>query len=335
MCNVPMQRLTLEAAAARLRGGVDTLIIFHRHPDGDAVGSGFALKLILEAMGCRALCICEDEIPERLRFLVDGLQGSILERNLPVDLAPAQILAVDTASPAQMGTLYETYAGRIDLMIDHHGKGEMYADGYILPACSSSGELVHDLARELIRTGRLAALPDAAARLLYAALSSDTGCFRFSNATPSAHRTAAALLEHGFDVADINHRLFAVKSEKLLLAEKLGFDRLHRFAGGRIGIVDMPASVKTAHGLSDEHLDTLVDVARSLAGVEVAVAIRQPDEGPTYRVSMRSSCAVDVSAICAAFGGGGHVKAAGCTIVCDGGMDAVICMVSEAIEAAF
>ncbi len=329
------QKLTLDAAAARIRGGVDTLILFHRHPDGDAVGSGFALKLIVEAMGCHALCACEDEIPERLRFLTEGLQASILRENLPAGFEPAQILAVDTASPAQMGTLYETYAGRIDLMIDHHGKGEMYTDGWISPASAATGEMILELAHALMETGHLTAIPPEANRLLYAALSSDTGCFRYSNATPSAHRAAAELLEAGFDAADLNHRLFAVKSEKLLLAEKLGFDRLHRFADGRIGIVDMPAAVKAAHGLSDEHLDTLVDVARSLAGVEVAVAIRQPDEGPTYRVSMRSSCAVDVSAICAAFGGGGHIKAAGCTIVCDGGMDAVVQMVAEAIEKSF
>ena len=136
------------------------------------------------------------------------------------------------------------------------------------------------------------------------------------------------------DAADINHRLFGVKSYKLLQAEKIGFDRLRLFAGGRIGIVDMPASVKALYGLSDEHLDTLVEVARGLQGVQVAASIRQPHDEGVYRVSMRSSCHVDVAAICAAFGGGGHVKAAGCTITCEGGMEAVVDMVAKALEAA-
>ena len=325
-------RLTLPEAAARIRGGVDSLIIFHRHPDGDAVGAGFALKMLLELMNCRAVCSCDDPLPERLEFLAGDKQDSIKADDLPADFIPAQIITVDTASPAQVGAQYARYEGRIDLMIDHHERGEMYADGWIDGKASSAGELIYRLSRELLRTGRIPAVPAEADRLLYAAISSDTGCFRYSNASSSAHKAAADLLLASFDAADINHRLFGVKSHKLLLAEKLGFERLHLFADGRIGIVDMPMSVKRRHGLTDEHLDTLVDVARGLQGVQLAAAIRQPGDEGVYRVSMRSSCHVDVSAICASFGGGGHIKAAGCTIVCDGGMEAVVEMVAKVLE---
>ena len=328
------QHLTLPEAAARIKGGVDTLILFHRHPDGDAVGSGFALKMLLEDMGCATLCACDDELPERLEFLAGDKQKSIKAANIPADFTPAQIITVDTASPAQAGEQYSRWEGRIDLMIDHHAKGEMYADGYIDGSASSAGELIYRLSRELLRSGRIAAIPAEVDRLLYAAISSDTGCFRYSNASSSAHKAAAELLPAGFDAADINHRLFGVKSHKLLLAEKLGFERLRLFADGRIGIVDMPMSVKRAHGLTDEHLDTLVDVARGLQGVLVAAAIRQPSDEGVYRVSMRSSCHVDVSAICASFGGGGHIKAAGCTIVCNEGIEAVVEMVAKVLESA-
>ena len=325
------QNLTLTEAAARLRGNEPTLILFHRHPDGDAIGAGFGLKLILEAMGCTALCVCEDEIPERLRFLTEGMQDSILKENLPADFTPTQIISVDTASPAQAGVLYPDYEGRFDLMIDHHAKGEMYADGYIDGSASSAGELIYRLSRELVRMSRLAAIPEGVDRLLYAAVSSDTGCFRYSNASPETHRAAAALLEAGFDAADLNHRLFGVKSYKLLQAEKVGFDRLKLYADGRLGIVDMPYAVMEQYGFTDEHLGTLVDVARGLQGVQVAVAIRQPKAEGVYRVSMRSSCDADVAAVCAQFGGGGHIKAAGCTVSCEGGMDEVVEMVSRAI----
>ncbi len=326
------QRLTLSETAARIRGGEHTLILFHRHPDGDAVGSGFALKLILEAMGCTAYCVCEDEIPERLRFLTEGMQDSILKENLPAGFVPTQMMSVDTASPAQAGVLYPDYEGRFDLMIDHHAKGEPYADGYVDGAASSAGELIYRLSRELVRLGRISAIPDGADRLLYAAISSDTGCFRYSNASPETHRAAATLLESDFDAADLNHRLFGVKSYKLLQAEKVGFNRLRLYADGRLGIVDMPFEVMESYGFTDEHLGTLVDVARGLEGVRVAVAIRQPSSEGVYRVSMRSSCEVDVAAVCAEFGGGGHVKAAGCTITCGDGIDAVVEMVAKAIE---
>ena len=328
------QKLTLTETAARLRGNEPTLILFHRHPDGDAIGAGFGLKLILEAMGCTVYCVCEDEIPERLRFLTEGLQDSILKENLPADFVPIQIISVDTASPTQAGVLYPDYEGRFDLMIDHHAKGEMYADGYIDGSASSAGELIYRLSRELVRMGRLTAIPEGVDRLLYAAVSSDTGCFRYSNASPETHRAAAALLEAGFDAADLNHRLFGVKSYKLLQAEKVGFDRLKLYADGKLGIVDMPYAVMEQYGFTDEHLGTLVDVARGLQGVQVAVAIRQPKAEGVYRVSMRSSCDADVAAVCAEFGGGGHIKAAGCTVSCEGGIEAVVEMIAEAVVAA-
>lgn len=327
------QKLTLTETAARLPAGLPTLILFHRHPDGDAVGAGFGLKLILEAMGCTVCCVCEDEIPERLRFLTEGLQDSILKENLPTDFVPTQIISVDTASPAQAGVLYPDYEGRFDLMIDHHAKGEMYADGYIDGSASSAGELIYRLSRELVMMGRLTAIPEGVDRLLYAAVSSDTGCFRYSNASPETHRAAAALLEAGFDSADLNHRLFGVKSYKLLQAEKVGFDRLKLYADGKLGIVAMPYAVMEQYGFTDEHLGTLVDVARGLQGVQVAVAIRQPKAEGVYRVSMRSSCDVDVAAICAEFGGGGHIKAAGCTVSCEGGMDEVVEAIAKIVEA--
>ena len=195
------QLLTLTETAARIRGNESTLILFHRHPDGDAIGSGFGLKLILEAMGCTVCCVCEDEIPERLRFLTEGLQDSILKESLPADFVPTQIISVDTASPAQAGILYPDYEGRFDLMIDHHAKGEMYADGYVDGYASSAGELIYRLSRELVKSGRIPAIPEGVDQLLYAAISSDTGCFRFSNASPETHRAPAALLEAGFDAA--------------------------------------------------------------------------------------------------------------------------------------
>lgn len=309
------RRLTLPELAKSIRSGLDSLVIFHRHPDGDAVGSGFALRLLLEAMGCKTLCACEDEIPERLRFLVENKQASILPENLPADFTPTQIITVDTASPAQMGRLHTVYEGKVDLMIDHHGRGEMYANGWVNGNASSTGEMIFELSRELLNAGCISAVPDGLDKLLYAAVSSDTGCFRYSNVTPNTHACAAELLSSGdFDPAEINHLLFEVKSEKLLMAERLGSERLTRYCDGALGIITFPASLKKEHGLTDEHLETLVDIPRSLEGVRIAVAIRQPADVPAFRVSMRSNTDFDVAAVCARFGGGGHVKAAGCTI---------------------
>ncbi len=328
--------LTLAEFTREIRDGVDSLVIFHRHPDGDAVGSGFALRLLLEAMECRALCACEDEIPERLRFLVGDKQESILPENLPADFLPKQIITVDTASPAQMGRLYALYGDKVDLMIDHHGRGERYADGWIKANASSTGEMIFALSRELLRTGRISVIPDEVDKLLYAAVSSDTGCFRYSNVTHETHICAATLLkDDSFDPAEINRQLFEVKSEKLLLAERLGAERLTRYMDGALSVITFPASLKTKHGFADEHLETLVDIARALEGVQVAVAVRQPTDAPIFRVSMRSNTNFDVAAVCARFGGGGHVKAAGCTLdlpaiaTVEQAVEAIVAVISE------
>lgn len=307
---------------------MDTVVLFHRNPDADAVGSAFALKQILSALGSRARCVCTDELPARLYFLGDQEQASVLPTSIPADFEIARIVSVDTASPAQLGDLYDLWQGHIDLMIDHHGKGEPYADHYIRPDCAATGEIIFDLAKQLAAEGRIE-LSDAMCIDLYAAISADTGGFRFSNTTADTHLRAAELVASGIDCAEINHLLFDSKSMDQLRAHAAGISNLQRFADGRIAVVTFPYALKAALGLSDEHLDSLVDLARSVAGVEIAIAIRQPKPEGVFRVSMRASCDYDVSAVCAKFGGGGHVRAAGCTLQASDMEDAVGRIVSE------
>lgn len=301
--------LTLGEAAAQLRRPADTLVLFHARPDADAVGSALALAQLLSALGSRVHCLCADEIPERLHFLVKHLQRDVSLAGIPQDFTAARVVAVDVASPAQLGALWQHFEGKVDLMIDHHATGTPFADHLIDPAASATGELVFALLREL--GGELT---KKVATLLFAAISSDTGGFRFSNVTPHTHRIAAELLEAGADAAEINHRLFESKSMAMLSAEAAAFSRLHLYADGRVAVITFPHALKAELSLKDEHLATLVDIARSVEGVEVAAAIRQPTPDGEFRVSMRATCDVDVAAICAAFGGGGHKKAAGATL---------------------
>ena len=135
--------------------------------------------------------------------------------------------------------------------------------------------------------------------------------------TPQTHIRSAEILKSGVDAAEINRLLFDSKSMEVLAVEKAGFDTLKMFHNGKIAVVFFTYQMKQKLGVLDEHLETLIDVARSVEGVDVAVAIRQPGPDKTFRVSTRSSSAVDVSAVCSYFGGGGHIRAAGCTIVAD------------------
>ena len=157
-------------------------------------------------------------------------------------------------------------------------------------------------------------ITDALCTNLYAAISSDTGGFRFSNVTPDTHLRAAELTASGIDCAKINQMLFDTKTMEQLRAQAAGISNLQTYADGRIAVITFPYALKAALGLKDEHMEALVDVARSLMGTQIAIAIRQPGTEGVFRVSVRSSCDYDVSALCATFGGGGHQKAAGCTV---------------------
>ena len=308
--------LSINEAADKLWGAERVLILFHVNPDGDATGSAFALRHTLEALGKSAWCISPTEVPERLLFAMQDRQQSSLHENIPADFAPDLIVSVDTASPSQLGALYEIYKDKIDLMIDHHAKGTAYADNYILPGASSCGEVLCGIVDLLCEKAGVD-MPLRVCELIYAALSADTGCFRYNNTAPSSHALAARLLGCGVDAADINHRLFGIKTLKQMQVEHAGFERMNFYAGGRIAMIAFPYDLKNQYGATDENLETLIDVARCVKGVEVAAVIKQPTEENKFRVSMRSSCDFDVSEICVHYGGGGHERAAGCTLSAD------------------
>ena len=329
MARTDFRKLNFAEVCDTLAKAKNTLILFHVRPDGDAVGSALALKLLLEAAGSRVWCMCQNEIPQRLAFLGEGIQASTLPEALPADFVPECTVAVDTASAAQLGELYERFCGKIDMKIDHHSKGDDYADSYVEERAAATGEIIFDISREFLKRGIVKALPQKLDFCLYAAISSDTGCFKYSNVTPKTHLRSAELLNSGVDAASINQLLFDSKSMEVLAAEKAGFDTLKMFREGKIAVVFFTYDMKTKLGILDEHLETLIDVARSVEGVEVAIAVRQPTAKKVFRVSTRSQGGVDVSTVCAAFGGGGHARASGCTIQADSIEHAAYLVVNE------
>ncbi len=319
--------LSLSEAAERLLRTEHPLFVMHHRPDGDTVGAVAALLQIARALGKEAYGICADRIPERLAFLTEGLSvGTTLPRG--VSLTP---IAVDVASAAQLGAIRSVLSEAslpISMMIDHHAVGEPFADHLIESTAAAVGEVVYELAEELIGKGALERLPDEAARALYAALTSDTGCFRYSNVTPKTMRIAAALLENpAVDAADVNHRLFEMKSERQLRAEAFAIEHTDCTHDGRIAWAIVTQRDKRALDIEEEHLETVIDVVRSREGVEIAIAIRESQDG-TFRASMRSN-GFDVASVAAVFGGGGHVRAAGCTVDALSGDEALELVLNE------
>lgn len=322
--------LDMDALCDRICRPKKTLIVYHVRSDADAIGSAFALREMLIAMGIPSLCACADEVPERLRFLTESAQGSvILEEGMELD--HERVVSVDSASPAQLGALYQMIHRDIDVMIDHHGTGTPYADHYIDPSAAATGEIIYTLGKRLMERGVLTEIPRRALVCIYAAICSDTGAFRFSNVTPNTFRIAAELLESGVRGDDICRELYESKTAKQVKAEGEAARRLVLHNGGRVASVTFPYSSKFALSLSDEHLETIIDIPRSVRGVEVAFCVKQPEQNDVFRVSMRSNGDFDVAAVCAKFGGGGHMRAAGCTIRARH-VDEVENMILKAIE---
>ena len=136
----------------------------------------------------------------------------------------------------------------------------------------------------------------------------------------------AIIVKHTSYVCKI-HKLFGIKSLKQMQVEHAGFERMNLHLDGKVAIITFPYDLKKQYGAENEDLETLIDVARSIKGVLVAAVIKQPEPENKYRVSMRSSCDFDVSEICKLYGGGGHVRAAGCTISADSILSAEMALV--------
>ncbi len=310
--------LTVAEAADIIARCGSALIVSHKSPDGDAVGSATALKKIFESLGRRAAVAVPTPVPDYCSFLTEG--EDILYRD-GEEKEFGALIAVDVASPAQLGEL-SRLADKFSLMIDHHASGEAFAPHLTVPSASAAGEVVYDIYEELALRGLVAQGGADVARSLYAAISSDTGSFKYSNTTPKTFRIAAALSERingaddgGLATWDISRLLHDTVTEKDLRINAFVADRIKLFKDGSLSACLITADDMKALGAEDRDMGGAIDVARSLAGVEAAVTVRQSASDPNeFKISARANADVDVAAVCASLGGGGHRRAAGATI---------------------
>lgn len=298
-------KLSAEECALRLLEIKNPLILIHVKPDGDAVGSAAALCEVFRQLGESAKILSADKIPTRLEFILANTGAEVAENTVG-----CTAVSIDVASPTQLGSLSESAPTPV-LMIDHHAVGEPLADGYIFPDASSAAEALYDIILILESMGKVR-INKTLAFALYTAISSDTGCFAFSNASVKTHICAARLMEHGIDTAYINHKLFYSKSKEQITAEGFIASKIKTAQNGRIAYATLTQKERESLGVLPEHFETAIDVVRALHGAEIAFVVKEEKEGK-MKVSMRSTGA-DVASVAKSFGGGGHIRAAGCSI---------------------
>jgi len=296
----------IEAIAQAFHGHQRFALISHVRPDGDAIGSQIALGHSLMAMGKTVYLINEDHLPENLVFL-GGADLLITPPDEPLDIDVA--IALDTATKARLGerALHAASKAKLWINIDHHISNPGYADINWIDATSpATGEIIHELIVDLKMP-----LPDEARDAIYVAISTDTGSFQYPSTTARTYRIAADLIDRGLDVGTINSKTYdELPYRRVELMREL-LHTLELAEGGRVAHWVLREKTRIDLGLRPEDSEGLIDIIRSIRGVQVAAFLEDLPDGKV-RVSMRSKDKrIDVCKIATVFGGGGHSLAAG------------------------
>ena len=299
-----MKNLTKFETATWLRSHDRYCILTHRRPDGDTIGSAAALCRGLRAMGKTAHILENPEITDRYRSLHVGLTCTECYTG-------ATVISVDTAAESMFPAAFAYLRSRVELAIDHHGTNSCYAKmGLVDEESAACGEIIYELLNLLH-----VPLKKDIAEAIYIAVSTDTGCFRYSNTTARTLRVAAACMEAGIDSYSINMRLFETNRLARLKMDAYMTQHLELLADGRIALCAIPLQIEHEFGVREDDMENVSSFARNVEGVELAVTFRTEITGAT-KLSVRSAPGYDAAAICAAMGGGGHTAAAGARLNC-------------------
>ena len=278
------------------------VILSHDSEDADAIGSSFATRLALMGMGKEVECIFS-EIPEkRIRFLGDDY--SVFDENyIPeADLC----LCLDCGDIKRIGKRKAIFeAAKTTACIDHHHTNVGFCDAdFIDTKAPATGEILYNLFTEMgVEITR------DIAKQLFAAISSDTGSFKYSNVRPETFIIASELIKKDIDHAEIARKLFDTEDLKVVKFKGHLMNNLEQYFDGKLNIAIAPDSLITEYGIEEKDTGDIVNIPRGVAGCEIAVSIREAKE--KNKISFRSNGKYDVSKLAEKFGGGGHIMAAG------------------------
>lgn len=296
--------ITVTQTAAALCGADDILILTHRRPDGDTTGCAGALCRGLRQLGKTAYILPNAEITTRYAPMITPCYP-------PADFNAKYIVTTDIAAVSLLPDNALPLLESIDLVIDHHRANDIPATQKIVRSTAGAcGELVYEILHAMGVT-----LDLDIAHCLYLAVSTDTGCFRYSNTTPDTLRVAALCLEAGIDGGEINRAVFETKSHARFEMERIVFDTMEFLLDGALACVILRRADIDRTGATPDDLDSIAALTRQIEGVQVGITLTEHADGSS-KASVRTTKEVDASAICAQLGGGGHLRAAGANLDC-------------------
>ena len=315
-----MNKICVKECVSLLKEYDNYLILSHRNPDGDTLGSAFALKRTLDKMGKKSFVKCVDPMHHKYSYLWDGVDNN--------EFAFDKIIAVDIADKKLLGEGFEElYGDNVWLCIDHHMTNKEYAENLLLEDRAAAAVVIY----EVICESGVEITPEIAS-CVYTGLSTDTGCFMFSNTTPTVHRIAADVMEKGADYVNINRLMFETKSMSYLRLEQMAVSSIESHFDGKCAIMTITRKMFEESGSSSTECDGIAALPRKIEGVKVGITIRERHNG-SYKVSLRTVEPYDAAKICGKLGGGGHNRAAGCEFECS--LDEVKATLLEIIKEEF
>jgi len=296
----------LTAICRVLREKRSFLVACHENPEGDAIGSELALALALRKMGKAVTVLNADPVPANLAFLPGADTVVFEEDGSKYDVA----VVVDCGSPERTGRIGpELRKCPLLVNIDHHRTNGDRGDlSLVDPDAAATGLLVH---RVLSAMGY--DIDVDVATNIYVAVLTDTGSFHYGSSSPEAFEVAGEMVRRGVDPWAVAEQVYETQSANRLRLLGRVLASLEVVAGGRIASITTMRGDLREFDSGKDALEGFINYPRSIVGVEVAVSFREEEEGG-FRVSFRSKGRVDVSAVAARFGGGGHRNASGCTV---------------------
>jgi phosphoesterase RecJ-like protein len=303
-----MTAITAEITAivAEIEKSSSFLITSHESPDPDAVGSSLALANYLAARGKEVTVYLCDPVPDNCAFL--PMAGQVVNALPDRDFEVCFVLDVGEFRRAgQEITSCKRIARLIN--VDHHLGCELFGVHNLIDSkASATAALIYRIIRA---AGDEVDYPTALC--IYTAILSDTGSFHYSNSDPEAFAIAGEMIAKGVNAWDINENLYESEPPQRIALLALALSDLTVSPSGEYASVTVTQEMYRRTGSTAEDTDRFINYPRSIRGVQVALFFRELSEG-VFKVGFRSKGKVDVSAVSAHFGGGGHHNAAGCTV---------------------
>ena len=309
--------MTSQQAAGFLTVHDGYLILTHVRPDGDTIGCAAGLCRALRQIGKTAYILENPEVTELFSNYIDGF-------TVGPEFTPETVVSVDIASKSLFPAPAQPYLDRVDLAIDHHPSQEFFAKETCLDSKRAAcGQLIFEIIKQF------ASITPEIGEALYVAVSTDCGCFQYSNTDAEAHRAAAELMESGFNPYPVNRKFFRTKTLRRLKLEGLLTAGMELRDGGQTALVFLTRAMIDEVGASERDMDDISAFVGQIEGVKNGVTLKETTDGHV-KLSLRTDPGdLNASAVCALLGGGGHAAAAGAMV--QGTMEEVRRMVIGAI----